>query len=172
MTAPTFYIETSVWGSLARRQGGDRRRLVERLVRLLDGSLAHPVISVVVTREIAQAPQEDAKALLGWLEKAQPLVLDVSAAALKLAACYIDSKVLPASRDDDATHIALATVNGLDYLVSWNHRHITGRRKREEYQQINRENGYEKSPIICNPKEAADALQQRRRRSQRPPGHG
>jgi hypothetical protein len=69
--------------------------------------------------------------------------------------------VLPKRRQADAAHIAIATCLGLDYLVSWNHRHMTRPIKRVQYETVNRLLGYPKTPLICNPFEACDELRYR-----------
>jgi len=58
----------------------------------------------------------------------------------------------------DAYHIAIATCFGQDYLVSWNHRHMTREAKRLAYAAVNTEKGYEKTPHICYPFEAYEIL--------------
>ena len=57
MSGLTFYLETSVWGSLAPRQPRDRKQAVHRLLRLLDGVRGQCVISEVVLGEIHDAPR-------------------------------------------------------------------------------------------------------------------
>ena len=69
--------------------------------------------------------------------------------------------VLPQRREADAVHLATATACQLDYLVSWNHRHMTRPMKRVQYESVNRLQGYLKTPLICNPLEACDELQHR-----------
>jgi hypothetical protein len=65
---------------------------------------------------------------------------------------------LPEAREADALHVAAATCLQVDYLVSWNHRHMTRPMKRLQYESVNRLNGYLKTPLICNPFEACDEL--------------
>ena len=63
MLAPTFYVETSVWGCLAHRQPRDRRRNVQRLLSLLDRVRGVCVISQVVLDEVDLAPEADTDAI-------------------------------------------------------------------------------------------------------------
>jgi hypothetical protein len=78
-----------------------------------------------------------------------------------LAQAYIAADVLPKRRESDAMHIAAATCLELDYLVSWNHRHMTRPMKRLQYEAVNRLHGFLKTPMICNPFEACDELRDR-----------
>ena len=78
-----------------------------------------------------------------------------------LARAYIQSGALPSRRQTDALHVAVATFFQFDYLVSWNHRHMTRPMKRVQYESVNRLQGYLKTPLICNPFEACDELRNR-----------
>jgi predicted nucleic acid-binding protein len=159
MTPPAFYLETSVWGSLASRQPRDRTRVVRRLLRLLDGELGVCVISEVVLAEIDQAPRNEAKRLRREIEEADPVIYPISDSMEFLAQAYIEASVLPKTRDADSLHIAAATCLELHYLVSWNHRHMTRPMKRLQYESVNRIHGYLRTPMICNPFEACDEVQ-------------
>lgn len=78
-----------------------------------------------------------------------------------LVLAYIAAEVLPEGREADAMHVAAATCLQLDYLVSWNHRHMTRPKKRVQYEAVNRHQGYPKTPTICNPFEACDEIRDR-----------
>jgi hypothetical protein len=158
MHVPTFYVETSVWGSLAPRQPRDRKQLVRRLLSLLDGVRGVCVISASVLMEIARAEPADAAAIREHIDKSRPVVHPVSEAMEAPAQAYLDGGVLPERRRTDALHVAAATCIDADYLVSWNHRHMTRPMKRLQYEAVNRLNGYIKTPLICNPVEACDEL--------------
>lgn len=158
MATTTFYLETSVWGSLAKGQPRDRKQKVHRLLRLLDGVRGQYVITEVVLAEIHDAPSEEAEGILLHVERVKPIMHPVSAAMKSLAQSYIAADVLPEARDADALHVAAATCLQLDYLVSWNHRHMTRPKKRLQYESVNRLQGYLKTPMICNPFEACDEL--------------
>ena len=59
---------------------------------------------------------------------------------------------LPPKAADDALHIAVATVYGLDYLLTWNCRHIANAQIQKKLLQISNDAGYE-LPTICTPYE-------------------
>lgn len=158
MAGPAFYLETSVWGSLAPCQPRDRTQVVHRLLRLLDGTRGQCVISDVVLAEIKKAPTDVADQILQHIEPVQHIVHPISEAMETLARAYIAAGVLPEDREADALHVAAATCLELDYLVSWNHRHMTRPKKRLQYEAVNRLQGYLKTPMICNPFEACDEL--------------
>src|SRR5262245_16454971 len=158
MAGPTFYLETSVWGSLAPRQPRDRTQVGHRLLNLLDGVRGQCVLSDVVLAEIKMAPPEVADKILQHIDPVRHIVHPISEAMEALARAYIAAGVLPEDREADALHVAAATCLELDYLVSWNHRHMTRPKKRLQYEAVNQLHGYLKTPFICNPFEACHEL--------------
>ncbi|MDQ3584030.1 MAG: hypothetical protein M3495_21635 [Pseudomonadota bacterium] len=59
---------------------------------------------------------------------------------------------LPKKAAEDAVHIAVAVVNGLDYLITWNCKHIANAKMRDKIERVCRAKGYE-PVIICTPEE-------------------
>jgi hypothetical protein len=59
---------------------------------------------------------------------------------------------MPQNAAEDALHIAVAVVNGLDYLITWNCKHIANAKMRIKIERVCREKGYEPI-IICTPEE-------------------
>lgn len=53
---------------------------------------------------------------------------------------------------EDALHIAVAAVHGLDFLLTWNCKHIANAMMRSAIERVCREAGYE-PPVICTPEE-------------------
>jgi hypothetical protein len=74
--------------------------------------------------------------------------VDPSDEMLKLAA-------LPQKAKADALHIAVATVHGMDYLLTWNCTHIANAIMRPKIESICRAAGYE-PPVICTPPELVE----------------
>jgi hypothetical protein len=161
MAVPTFYLETSVWGSLAARQPRDRKQVVHRPLRLLDGVQGTCAISDVVLAEAQDASPADAAEIRRRIDETHHTVYPISEAMEALALTYIEAGVLPETREADAMHVAAATCLACDYLVSWNHRHMTRPMKRVQYEAVNRLHGYLKTPLICNPFEACDEIRHR-----------
>jgi len=50
--------------------------------------------------------------------------LEFTADARDLASRFLAESAIPAKSLDDAIHVAIATVNGMDFLATWNCRHI------------------------------------------------
>ena len=51
---------------------------------------------------------------------------------------------------DDALHVAMAAVHGVDYLLTWNCKHIVNATMRDRIEELCREAGFE-PPVICTP---------------------
>jgi predicted nucleic acid-binding protein len=62
---------------------------------------------------------------------------------------------LPSKAASDALHIAVATVHGMDYLVTWNCKHIANARMLRFVTETCRAAGFE-APVICTPEELAE----------------
>lgn len=58
----------------------------------------------------------------------------------------------PRKAAEDALHIAVAAVHGLDFLLTWNCKHIANAMMRSAIEWVYREAGYE-PPVICTPEE-------------------
>jgi hypothetical protein len=69
-----------------------------------------------------------------------------------LAEDLIQSGPLPENAAVDAVHIATAVVGKMDYLLTWNCRHIANAAMRNQIEQVCRTRGYE-PVIICTPEE-------------------
>ncbi len=68
--------------------------------------------------------------------------VEVTEEAYVLADKYIEEKVVGKTSLDDCRHIATATINKVDYLVSWNFKHIVNVFRIRGYNSINLRNGY------------------------------
>ncbi len=73
-----------------------------------------------------------------------------------LAQALIDNHAVPASESRDAFHIAIAAVNGVQYIATWNFKHILNPTLQGKIALVCRECGYE-PPIICTPEQLLEA---------------
>jgi predicted nucleic acid-binding protein len=107
-------------------------------------------VSQVVLDEAARGDPDAAKRRLEVLVDL-PL-LEVSGNARSLAQELMERVTLPSKAAADALHIAIAAVNGMDYLVTWNCSHIANAELRRMIDLVCRDSGFE-PPIICTPEE-------------------
>ena len=104
--------------------------------------------SNVVANEARRGDPDAAKRRVDALQGIPELKADEK--VLALASELIARKAVPPEYPDDALHIATAALNGMDYLVSWNFKHITNAHTIPLAERICRENGYT-CPCICTP---------------------
>jgi predicted nucleic acid-binding protein len=107
-------------------------------------------ISEVVLEELARGDQEIATKRLDLISELPLLALNE--AVEELAQQFLTKSNLPPKASDDALHIALATVYKVDYLLTWNCKHIANAQIQKKLSQISIQSGYE-LPTICTPYE-------------------
>ncbi len=77
-----------------------------------------------------------------------PILLDNTYDSVELASKYIKEGIIPKKYIDDAFHIAIASVNNLDAIVSWNFKHIVKLKTRREVKAVNLLLGYKEIEIV------------------------
>ncbi len=82
-------------------------------------------------------------------------VLAVTAEATAVAEQLMKNGPLPPKAEVDALHIGVAAVHGIEYLLTWNCRHIANARTRSQIESICRNMGYE-PPVMCTPEELTE----------------
>ncbi|MDD1416326.1 type II toxin-antitoxin system VapC family toxin [Dolichospermum sp. ST_con] len=107
-------------------------------------------ISEVVLEELARGDQEIATKRLDLINEL-PL-LELNETVEELAQQFLTKSNLPPKASDDALHIALATIYKVDYLLTWNCKHIANAQIQKKLSQISIQSGYE-LPTICTPYE-------------------
>lgn len=79
-------------------------------------------------------------------------LLEFTEEAVSLGQKLVETGILPKKATDDAFHIAIAVTNGVDYLLTWNCKHIANAAIRQQVERFCRSRGYE--PVaICTPEE-------------------
>jgi hypothetical protein len=79
-------------------------------------------------------------------------VLAVTPEATTVAEQLVQNGPLPKKAEVDALHIGIAAVHGMEYVLTWNCKHIANARMRSQIEAICRDLGYE-PPIMCTPEE-------------------
>ena len=150
----TVYIETSVVSYLTARPSRDMNSAVKQQITQewwnVRRHLFKLFISEVVEKEAMRGDTEAAARRLASMETLENL--DIGDDELVLAEKIMDGCGLPKSAEDDALHIAIAAVHGVDYLVTWNCRHIDNAEIKPIIRAICAVNGYI-CPEICTPEE-------------------
>ena len=150
----TVYIETSILGYLTARPSRDLVVAANIEItrewwdtRRSDFQLYS---SQAVVKETSQG---DAQMASERLQIIRDLVLlDLDQSVFDLAERFLGRSSLPAKADVDAIHIAAATIHGMDYLLTWNCKHIANAQIQKKLAEISLDFGYE-LPILCTPYE-------------------
>ncbi len=108
------------------------------------------LISSVVLEEISCGDSFEIEKRLAAVEELE--VIPSSPAAETLTDAIMKARVLPAKALPDAAHIAVATVHEIDYLLTWNCKHLANAQISRRIQEICQMRGFE-MPLICTPEE-------------------
>jgi hypothetical protein len=107
-------------------------------------------VSQFVLDEIGRGNAEVARRRVDAV-KGIPL-LDIGEDILDLAAGFLALRIIPRKAGTDAIHIALAAVHGVDFLLTWNCRHIANAAIIRDIEAVCRMRGFP-CPVICTPEE-------------------
>jgi len=108
-----------------------------------------------VTYELQMSAEPKQSAMLALIEQFNINVLEIDEESEHLSNIYIREGIIPAKYGLDSAHIASATVNNLDCVLSFNFQHINKLKTKEMTALVNLREGY-KSIIICTPMEVLD----------------
>jgi len=135
---PRVYIDTSVVGGYFDDEFEEvTKKFFDRIFK---GDF-YIYFSEISEAELSLAP-DFIKELKNKIPKESYRFLQLDSDSKYLAQVYIDENILGISSYNDAYHIALATVNRLDVLVSWNFKHIVNFDKIKLFNSVNLRLGY------------------------------
>ena len=143
-----IYADTSVFGGFFDTEFDKETKLL--FDKILKGEFKL-IISDLTQNELIKAP-ENVRNLIIDLNIRDVEVLKISNEEINLAKSYVSENVVGKTSFDDCIHIAAATVNNVDLLVSWNFKHIVNVMRIRGYNAVNIKNGY-KTIDIRSPKD-------------------
>ncbi|MBS3933696.1 MAG: type II toxin-antitoxin system VapC family toxin [Truepera sp.] len=156
---PKVYLETTVISYLMARPSRDLRTAAHQQATQdwwHDRRVAFDLYaSQFVIQEASQGDKAAVEERLKVLE--ETTLLDVTDEALALAEAIVSRRLVPQKATVDAAHIAVATTNAMDYLLTWNLKHIANAVIRGKVESLCRAEGYE-PPIICTPEELMEEV--------------
>jgi hypothetical protein len=133
-----IYIDTSVVGGYFDEEYSEATKV---LFKRLENKEMVFVISDLLDLELTGAPQNVRELLYNYTsDKFERIQLTTE--AIRLADMYISEKVVGTTSLQDCRHIALATINKVDVLVSWNFKHIVNLDRIKGYNSVNYRMGY------------------------------
>ncbi len=150
MIKPTVYVETTIFSALVARPTKDakiaRRHQTTRAWWQNDADRYKLFTSDAVEVESAGGDPEMASRRLAYIASL-PRLLSTDETRV-LSQILVDRGFLPGKAKIDALHLSIATLNRLDYLVTWNCRHLANRDIYRQIERYLRGNGYT-APRVC-----------------------
>lgn len=149
---PKVYIETSVISYLTSRPSQNqtdavRQRTTQEWFDRYSNHYGFIISELVVVESRRGDPDASARRLAA-LESMK--VVPTDATALELTDILVTRGIVPESVPADAMHIAMATVGGADYLLTWNCKHIANATIRNRIAELLGARGWA-CPVICTP---------------------
>lgn len=146
-----YYLDTSVFGGYFDIEFEEATR---QLFDKISTEGIKILYSELTENELGNAP-EKIKDFIRELPKHCIEYLEISKESVELADKYISEEVVGKTSRDDCIHIALATLNRADVLISWNFKHIVNLKRIRGYNSVNLKNNYP-AIEIRSPKEMID----------------
>ena len=132
----SVYIENSVIGGYF---DDEFKKFTHKLFEKFKDGTYKPIVSSHVIAELENGAPEYVKEILKTINYEEHIVNDEM---LELAKKYMEQKIVSRNYYSDALHIAVATVLGVDVLVSWNFKHIVNLGRIKLFNSVNLKEGY------------------------------
>lgn len=133
-----IYIDTSVVGGYFDEEF---KEVTIAFFKRLENKEVIFVVSDLLELELTQAPVYVRELLYKFSNDSFERIT-LNEDAIKLADKYIEEKVVGKTSLEDCRHIALATINRVDVLASWNFKHIVNLDRIKGYNSVNLRLGY------------------------------
>ena len=150
----SVYLETSIVSYYTARPSRDLviaawQEVTHEMWPVLQTDLDR-YISALVIQEASRGDKEAAERRLNTLSGIP--VLELTDQARELANSLITSGAIPGTSEEDALHIAVASLNGMEFLLTWNFSHINNAFKKSRIIKAIEGHGFV-PPEICSPEE-------------------
>ena len=148
-----LYFDTSIFNFVFAEDAPKEKEITLKLFQEIEKYSTY--ISEIAIAEINRAPEPKKIQLFELISKYnfEELLFDDSAKIL--ADKYIETGIIPKKYQEDAFHIAIASVNNLDAIISWNFKHMVKLKTKKEVVGVNILMGY-KEIEIYSPWEVAE----------------
>ena len=143
-----IYLDTSVISALFDRRSPEIMKWTQEFWKMIEKYEVY--VSDVVVTEIQETPDVELKENMSKALR-DLSQLEVDENAEKLSMQYVRYGAVPPRYRKDALHIAIATVNHIEILVSWNYRHIVRRKTKEVIRMVNSLYNYPLLEIVATP---------------------
>ena len=137
-----IYLETTLFNFYVDNDRGEAHTDTVKLFSEISAGKYEAFTSDYVVDELKKSPVDKYVKMMKLLNQYNIPVLGMSDEADRLADIYVAEGVIPLKYRADGLHIAIATVNDLDMIISMNFEHIVKRKTIKMTGHINTMNGY------------------------------
>lgn len=143
MKKQRIYLDTSVFGGY---YDDEFQEFTKPLFKRINNGEFTIIFSTMLETELEYAPEKVRK-IVRSIESEDTEFVEETDIAVELATEYVTENVVGKTSYPDCLHIALATINQADLLISWNFKHIVNVERIRGYNSINIKNGYKQLDI-------------------------
>lgn len=143
------YVDTSILGAIYDIEDSTRVNITKQLLNLFQKQENFiPFISNIVIEEVEKAPKDITIGLKKIIKNTSFKILFESDDCVKLVNEYMKKRIIPQRYRDDARHIAVAVINNMDIIVTWNCRHMANVENKRIINAVNMLLGYKQIDIV------------------------
>ena len=143
-----IYLDTSVISYLYAEDVPERMTLTHALWKQIQTGCYKACISEMVLQELSNCYEEKRQYLLEKISEIDFEFYEISNEVIELAHRYIRAGAFTDKHLEDALHVACASVNTCNAVVSWNFRHIVKLTSMLLVNGVNRQEGYMELEIV------------------------
>jgi hypothetical protein len=142
-----IYLETTVFNFVFADDAPDKKRDTIKLFNEIKQEKYIPYTSEYVLQELQKTEGNKKKQMIDLIEQYKMIFLEADENAVILANKYVEEKIIPIKYRIDGLHIAIAIINDLDIIVSYNFQHIVKMKTIIGTESINLREGYKRIGI-------------------------
>ena len=148
MRVQKIYIETTVFNFCFADDAPDKRKDTLKFFEEIKEGKYVPYTSNTVLLELERDVEPKRSQMLMLIEDYNITVLPARTEEQQLANIYVAEGIIPQKYATDALHIASTTINDLDFIVSYNFKHIVKRKTITMTESVNLREGYKRIGIF------------------------
>ena len=155
MRKPKIYLETTIYNYFIDTERDGHTDTVKLFEEIRAGKF-EAYASTYVTDELVETKDNNRRLrMLSLIDEYNIAIIPGNDEARNLSEVYINAGIFPAAKRYDSLHIAIATINDIDYVFSFNYKHINRIKTKTMTSAININEGY-KPVTITTPGEVIE----------------